>query len=110
MSEEKFETWGVLELMGHLRLAGHISEEAIGGASFIRIDVPASEKREGYTRYFGAQSVYSMSPTTEEIARSVAKRCYGEPVSIYDIQPQEPPGIECENEGEDYVIPEPFSF
>lgn len=35
-----FEGWAILELMGHRRLAGHISEAQIGGASFIRIDVP----------------------------------------------------------------------
>ena len=35
-----FEGWAILELMGHRRLAGKLSEAIIGGASFIRIDVP----------------------------------------------------------------------
>ena len=35
-----FEGWAILELMGHRRLAGLLSETQIGGAAFIRIDVP----------------------------------------------------------------------
>lgn len=30
-SNEKFESWGLLELFGHQRLAGKLSEQTIGG-------------------------------------------------------------------------------
>lgn len=39
-AREGFEGWAFLELMGHRKLAGHVSEATIGGGSFIRIDVP----------------------------------------------------------------------
>lgn len=38
--QDTFEGWAVLELMGHRKLGGLLSETQIGGASFIRIDVP----------------------------------------------------------------------
>jgi len=35
-----FEGWAILELMGHRRLAGRLTEALVAGAAFIRIDVP----------------------------------------------------------------------
>lgn len=37
---ESFTTWGILELMGHVRMAGRITEEERFGAKMGRIDVP----------------------------------------------------------------------
>jgi len=51
--QDKFEAWDLLELFGHQRLAGMLSEQTIGGCHFIRIDVPAvGGDVPGYTRYF----------------------------------------------------------
>lgn len=36
-----FESWAVLELMGHRRLAGFVREVTIAGAGLLRIDVPS---------------------------------------------------------------------
>lgn len=46
---EKFESWGLLELFGHQRLAGKLSEQTIGGVHFIRIDVPDVGDIKSYT-------------------------------------------------------------
>ena len=42
MTEERkaFEGWAILELMGHRRLGGLVTEQEIAGAAFLRIDVP----------------------------------------------------------------------
>ena len=37
---DKFEQWGIVELMGHQRAAGRLSEESIGGANMLRVDMP----------------------------------------------------------------------
>lgn len=39
-TRESFTGWAILELMGHRRLGGYLSEQEIAGAAFIRIDVP----------------------------------------------------------------------
>ncbi len=38
---EPLEFWAILELMGHRRLGGYLSEQTVAGASFLRIDVPS---------------------------------------------------------------------
>lgn len=84
-AQEKFESWGVLELFGHLRLAGKISEQTIGGVHFLRIDVPAIEGLPGYTRYFTGPAIYSLTPTTEEMAHRVAHQVRARPVQVWDM-------------------------
>jgi hypothetical protein len=43
VSEHQFREWAVLELMGHRRLGGKVSEQEIAGAAFLRIDVPGPD-------------------------------------------------------------------
>ena len=40
---EKFASWAILELMGHRRLGGYVSETTLAGGAFLRIDVPGDE-------------------------------------------------------------------
>lgn len=44
MSEKPFEGWAILELMGHRRLAGFISQVEMFGAAMLRIDVPGPDE------------------------------------------------------------------
>jgi len=97
-SEQKFEAWGLLELFGHQRIAGKLSEETIGGCHFIRIDVPELPELPravetpfgrplvpGYTRYFTQGAIYSMTPTSEAVARKMAASLRAVPVQAYDL-------------------------
>jgi len=75
MAEEPFEGWAILELMGHRRLAGFVSEATIGGGSFLRLDVPKGEdggSEAVATQFYSPSAVYCITPTTEDIARKVA--------------------------------------
>ena len=78
--------WAVVELMGHRRIAGHVSVAAQYGTAMIRIDVPTSEGRT-ITQFYGGQSIYCLSPVTEDVARAVALRNQPAPVSPYEILP-----------------------
>ncbi|HEY7184334.1 MAG TPA: hypothetical protein VIC84_23060 [Blastocatellia bacterium] len=66
-AQAKFEHWCLVELFGHQRIAGFVSEATIGGGAFIRVDVP-NPHGEGdlYTRYFGPAAIYAINPTTKE--------------------------------------------
>lgn len=78
-----FNQWAILELMGHVRLAGRVSEETHFGTALGRIDIPVGD---GFTtQYFGGGSIYRLTPTTEEIARSVAARNQPEPVYPFEL-------------------------
>lgn len=87
---EKFDEWAVVEIMGHRRFAGKVTEQAMGGASFIRIDVPEITLPTGdvlpaFTKLFGAASIYCISPCTEETARLFAASIRAEGFSRYEV-------------------------
>lgn len=82
---EKFETWGLVEVMGHSRYAGLITEQAVGGCNFVRVDVPASEGKPGFTKLLGQSSIFAITPTTEQIARGMAMNIRNAPINVYDL-------------------------
>lgn len=88
VQDSKFEEWALLELFGHQRLAGMVSEIQLGGASFVRVDVPADSKSAPakLTRMYNPSAIYSITPVTEETARMLAKNISGEPVTRWDVQ------------------------
>lgn len=79
--------WAVVELMGHRRIAGHVSEAAQYGTAMIRIDVPTEDGQPPITQFYGGNSIYCLSPVTEDVARAVARRNQPAPVSPYEILP-----------------------
>jgi hypothetical protein len=67
IEQATFEGWVILELMGHRRLAGYLSEQQIGGASFLRIDVPSSDLCERCAGAGGLQETdLDLRPTHTE--------------------------------------------
>jgi hypothetical protein len=82
---EKFESWAMVELYGHQRIVGKVSEATIGGCAFIRVDVPDVGDKNGFTRFFGNGAIYSLNPVSEEIAQELLKTCRNEPVKAYEI-------------------------
>lgn len=83
--QEGFRQWCVVELMGHLTIAGEVSEATIGGAALLRVDVPEVEGVPGYTRYVAPASLYSLTPVEEGVARKVAAYHRVRPVQPYVI-------------------------
>lgn len=80
----KYEGWTILELMGHRRLGGYVREQEIAGAGFLRIDVPATDGPQA-TQFYPPSSVYCITPTTEAMARAVAKNNTPEPVHRWEL-------------------------
>lgn len=68
---DKFDQWCVVEIMGHKKFAGRVTEGAFG---LVQIDVPESgPDLPAFTKLFGAAAIYGMTPCTEETARAVAR-------------------------------------
>lgn len=79
-----FEGWAILELMGHRRLAGYLSEVTIAGHGFVRLEIPAGPDGEpAATQFYAPGSVYAITPTTERMARLVRSR--PQPVRSWEI-------------------------
>ncbi len=97
----KFEGWAIVEIMGHQTYSGFVSEQVIGGAALVRVDVPGAPITDGdgkivgeqdgaFTKMFGLASIYCITPVAEEFARRAIARTYSKPVSLYMPEYQGP--------------------
>ena len=84
-NEEKKEFWAIVSLMGHTQLAGFLSEYTMGGCSFLKLTIPETSKQPEWTRLFKDNSVYSIDPVTEDIARYRAEGLNVSPLSIWEV-------------------------
>jgi len=83
-SNDNFGMWAILELMGHVKLAGFVTEEELFGGKIGRIDIPG-EAGQAITQYFGGHTIYRLTPVSEEVARAFAKRNRPRPVYVYEL-------------------------
>jgi hypothetical protein len=111
--EEKqpFDSWCLVEVFGHQKIAGRVTEETVGAAAMIRVDVPETGGGPAYTKYFGNAAIYSMTPTTEEIARAAAAQIerYNQPVPYAPVpaaqkQLPAPATVPPDDEDEDWPV------
>lgn len=79
-----FDQWCIVELFGHQRYAGRVSQ-AEWPPGFARLEVPATPGHEAVTQLLSPQSIYRLTPTTEEIATRVAAQCRPEPVHRWEL-------------------------
>jgi hypothetical protein len=89
-TEEKFDAWAIVELMGHRKMAGRVSEQVIAGAALLRIDVPDvtaadGQALKGFTQFYGASSIYCLTPSTEEICKRFTIYHRERPVQSYEL-------------------------
>ncbi len=85
ITDVSFKQWAVVELMGHVKVAGLVTEAEIFGGKLMRVDVPCEDGAH-ITQYFGAASIYRLTPCTEEVARHIALSSMVEPPGIYDLR------------------------
>lgn len=98
---DRFGTWAILELMGHVKLAGFVTEEELFGGKMGRIDIPRGDDERAVTQYFGGQTVYRLTPVSEEVAQAFAARNQPRPVYKWELQLSAPKEIPVEGEFED---------
>ena len=85
-ADETFAGWCILEIMGHRRLGGWVTETVIAGAGFLRIDIPNDESvTVSATQYYPPSSLYAMTPCSESAARAVARANKPEPVQRWEL-------------------------
>lgn len=85
-----FAEWVILELMGHRRLAGYLTEQEIAGRGFLRLDVPSDDGQPSASQLYNPTSVYCITPTTEAVARAVATGNRPAPVHRWELEPARP--------------------
>ena len=112
--EEKNDQWAIVELFGHTKIAGKISESVIGGCSFVRVDVPGFKDHQPFTKLYGQGAIYSISFVDEETAMYAVNSFQETPIDKWsarqmvesqNIALSNNHGIEaeCEDEDEDEI-------
>ncbi len=86
MENRSFDQWAIVEIMGHQRYAGRVTEQAVGGANFVRVDVPAGTDREPFTKLFGSAAVYALTIVDEETARAAANEFRQRPLDEWSAR------------------------
>ena len=84
--QETIETWAYIEIMGHNRIAGRVSERKVGIQVMLQVDVPNEKEGFSHTELFSPSAIFSIKPTTEEWCRNYV----GAQVN-YDVLPFVPP-------------------
>ena len=83
--------WAVVELFGRQRIVGRVSQQSLGVAALLRVDVPDLTKdgkivRKGFTRFYGPGAIYSLTPVDEQAVRQLLPMISGEPVKEWEYQ------------------------
>lgn len=90
-------TWAVVELMGHRRRIGRVSEVEIFGGKMLRIDIPVgvgTEVEDFITEFYGCSAIYAYRPMSEELALREVGR-WGDP------RPVKPADFRLEHKSDD---------
>jgi len=91
---EAFESHAIVELMGHARIAGKVSEQVIAGASMLRVDVPETSEQSAFTKFYAPGAIYAITPVDETIAKAAAERFQERPVQAWVLPLNTPALVE----------------
>ncbi len=84
--QEQLKSWALVELFGHQRIVGFMSQQNFASGVLFRVDVPDLLKdgvtvRKGFTRYFGLSAIYSITPIDEPTVRQLLPQIDGTPAA-----------------------------
>jgi hypothetical protein len=85
MSEQGFDQWAVVEMLGHRRVIGKVTEQVIAGAGFIRVDVPGEGAEILQTQFVTPASIYAITPVSEDSARLAAQNVRADPITVWEL-------------------------
>jgi hypothetical protein len=77
--------------MGRVVFAGLVTEQIIGGQSFVRLDVPAMGEQPAFTKFFGSGAIYCITPCDQTTARIAVERLGSRPIDLWKLQLPELP-------------------
>ena len=80
MSETGFDSWAIVEQLGHRRLAGRLSEVQLAGTGFLRLEIPETTAGPARTQFLAPSSIFAIHPVDEKTAVLAAGA--GQPVPI----------------------------
>lgn len=98
--EEKLELFAIVELFGHSRISGKVTEQTVGSSTFIRIDVPETKAQPGFSRIVNPSAVYAINPVTEDVMELMASQIEQKPIEAWDIRAMQKKLLELKEKNE----------
>jgi|ERR1044072_1724304 hypothetical protein len=83
---QKLELFAIVELFGHGRMAGKVTEQSIGPDTFIRVSVPETKNQPSFDRLLNPKAIYAINPVTEEVMQAKAEQLQTSPIEAWDIR------------------------
>lgn len=83
---QKFECYAIVELMGHQQMAGLVTEQTFGPATFFRVSVPETSTSPAFDRLVNPSAIYAINPVAEAVARARAEQIKYQPISAWDVR------------------------
>jgi hypothetical protein len=82
--------WAKVEIFGHRRHFGRVSEVEQFGTKMLRVDVPIGDGEKFATFTYGGASIFGLTPLTEEACRKWAAYDRPSTVDPLALMPPEP--------------------
>lgn len=87
---EPTDLWAIVEVMGHTRYAGRVSEYTGLGVPLVRVEVPAVDGVPRFEKLLGASAIFRITPCDEAAATEAAKQFRVRPLSLVHLPSAEP--------------------
>lgn len=98
---EKFEQYAIVELFGRQVIAGLVTEQLLGNQGFVRVDVPAVNGQESFTKFYGPGAIYAITPCDEDTCKAAVLGLRQKPIDIWKLNlPQLSVGDEDDDDGD----------
>lgn len=69
MTTEPFESFAIVEIMGHRVAAGRVTEQMVAGKPLLRVESLPPEGQDPTVQLYGADAIFCITPCTEDQAR-----------------------------------------
>lgn len=76
--------WAVIELMGHIRYGGLVSQDTQLGTPLLRVEVPQADG-SFVSQLVNPSAIYRITMCSEEIARHAAKSGEHQPLNKWEL-------------------------
>jgi hypothetical protein len=93
VEKAKLEQYAIVEMMGHRKVIGKITESDIGTGSLLKVTVLGKDGEPERTEYIGVGSIYCLTIVTEEVAKSASSHYSPEPTWAYALNRPQLTGI-----------------
>ena len=85
-ADAKFCEWAIVDVMGHQRYIGRVTEQVIAGCGFVRVDVPNEDGSMNFSKLIGTGSIYAITPIDEAMALAMVGQSNQAPLSRYELR------------------------